>query len=226
MMRSLVERLFFGATARTNSRLARSWMPHYPYMFEPGQLALMVQCLDKTTDVAGCILEVGCMRGRTTVFLNRHLDSLKSTKRYFAIDTFAGFQPKDVEYEVKTRGKDATFDWSGFSNNKKAWFDQAMQNNHIARVQSIQADVNEFDFSCVGPDGVSFCLVDVDLYQPVKSALAKIYPKMSPGGVIVVDDCQAGSIYDGALDAYREFVMAHGLPERIEQAKIGLIEKA
>ena len=223
-MPSLLERMFFTLTARTNSPLARAWMPHYPYMFSPGQLAFMVQCLDRTKDVPGCILEVGCMRGRTTVYLNRHLDSLQSTKLYYAIDTFAGFVRSDVEYEINKRGKDSTFDWGGFNNNKKEWFDRAMTLNKIERVSSIQVDVNQYDFSCVGPDGISFCLIDVDLYQPVKSALAKLYPRLSPGGIIVIDDCMPAQSFDGALDAYREFISAHGLPEQIVQEKLGTID--
>src|SRR5882762_5168535 len=189
-MRKHLEKLFFTLTAHTNSPLARAWMPHYPYMFEPGQLAFFVECLDRTKNVPGCILEVGCMRGRTTVFLNRHLDFLASSKPYFAIDTFAGFVEKDVEYEIKQRGQDPLFDWKGFSNNKKEWFDLAMTANHLERVRGIQADVNEYDFGCIGPEGISFALLDVDLYQPVKAALPTLYQRLSPGGILVVDDCK------------------------------------
>jgi hypothetical protein len=47
---------------------------------------------------------------------------------------------------------------------------------------------------------------------------------MAPGGVIVVDDCLADNMYDGALQAYREFTAAQGLPERITHGKLGVID--
>jgi hypothetical protein len=33
-------------------------------------------------------------------------------------------------------------------------------------------------------------LVDLDLYRPVLSTLNAIYEDVSPGGIVVVDDCQ------------------------------------
>jgi O-methyltransferase len=97
-----------------------------------------------------------------------------------------------------------------------------MANNLVTRVSSIQADVNTFDFSPY--EDISFCLVDVDLMRPVQQSLKEIFPRMAPGGIILVDDCTPNVKYDGALAAYMEFVEAHNLPVDIREGKVGVIK--
>lgn len=197
-------------------------LPSYNYNFQPAHLAFLCECIDRTRALPGPIVEVGCDAGWTTVFLNKHMDFSKIEKSYFCIDTFSGFTPDDIRYERQRRGKDPTFPSGAFSRNKKEWFDRTMQINGIKRVRSIQGDVNRYDFE--GIKDVSVCLIDVDLYLPVKAALEKVYGRMAAGGVLVVDDCAPDSPFDGALQAYREFVEAHRLPEKIILEKLGVIE--
>ena len=74
-------------------------------MFTPAQLAFLVRCLDETEGVPGTIVEIGCATGRTTVFLNKHLDEVHSSRGYVCIDTFSGFTEDDVSFETSQRGK-------------------------------------------------------------------------------------------------------------------------
>jgi len=46
---------------------------------------------------------------------------------------------------------------------------------------------------------------------------------MSPGGIIVVDDCKATELWDGTLQAYEEFVQQKGFPKEITAEKPGII---
>lgn len=41
----------------------------------------------------------------------------------------------------------------------------------------------------------------------------------------MVDDCQSDSIYDGAMQAYQEFMTNIGFNQRIECGKLGVITK-
>jgi hypothetical protein len=94
----------------------------------------------------------------------------------------------------------------------------------VTRVRSIRADVNEFDLRSHG--AISFCLLDVDLYRPTKKALGEIYSALSPGGMLVVDDCSPDDArWDGALQAYREFMSENGKPDEIVHKKLGLVRK-
>jgi hypothetical protein len=48
---------------------------------------------------------------------------------------------------------------------------------------------------------------------------------MEKGGIIIIDDCRQDKYYDGALQAYEEFVKIKNLPKKIELEKLGVIVK-
>lgn len=203
--------------------LAR-WVAHrWQYNFSPAQLGFLCQCLDRTRDVPGPVFEVGCFAGVSTVFLNKHMSAEGIEKPYYAFDTFGGFVAADVDYESDRRGKPRARLVGDFSDNRREWFDATMALNAVTRVRSVQADVNAYDFGAL--DAPSFCLLDVDLYRPVKGVLDALYDRLPVGAILVVDDCVPSDNYDGALDAYREFVAARGLPESIVHKKLGVVEK-
>lgn len=79
---------------------------------------------------------------------------------------------------------------------------------------TFKGDASKFDWSKVAPIGA--VLLDIDLYAPTRAILENIYPHLCNGGGIVVDDCLQDSPWDGALQAYEEFIVAEGLPfERV-----------
>jgi predicted O-methyltransferase YrrM len=194
----------------------------YPYFFTPAQLAFLCDCLDETLNLPGCVVEVGCARGSTTIFLNRHLQARGIQKQYYALDTFTGFTRRDVSHEVEARGKSTSLD-THFTVNDQRWFDRSMQLAGCRNVHSIKCDAVAFDYSSLGPIALALC--DVDLYLPTKSALKGTYDHLLPGGLIVCDDCVSSGPYDGALLAYREIVAESGSAERIVHEKLGVIAK-
>ena len=68
-------------------------------------------------------------------------------------------------------------------------------------------------------------LIDVDLYRPVLLALDAVYDLVSPGGIIIVDDCNQGGICEGAYQALTEFTNARGMEPTIVHGKLGVIVK-
>jgi predicted O-methyltransferase YrrM len=221
-MANYVARLLKHAAYR--SPLARFFAARYGYNFRPAQLCFLVHCLDRTRHLAGPILEVGCFQGATTIWLKTHLRATGVEKEYFAIDTFEGFVVSDVDHELTERGKlgDARLLRKAFASNDASWVRKALALNGFPEVHVVKADASTYDYS-VHRD-ISFALIDVDLYVPVRNALAAMWEQMADGGIIVVDDCAPGNVYDGALQAYREFTAMHGLPEQIVEEKLGVIE--
>jgi len=206
-----------------NSPFKNFFLSRYFYNFSPPQLCFLCQCIEDTKNTEGAISEIGCAMGSTTVFLNKYMDAQNIEKKYFAIDTFAGFVAEDIEYEADKRGKSKKL-YKGFQANKKKWFDGTMQLNNFTRVFSIQADVNKFDLTSLGP--ISFALVDVDLYRPMKKSLKELYQKLSPGGIIVVDDCDpSNTLWDGSDQAYKEFLKEIDQPVNIVHKKLGVIHR-
>jgi O-methyltransferase len=206
------------------SPLARFVAPRYIYNFRPAQLCFLLDCVDRTRHLPGPMLEVGCFSGATTVWLNVHMRASGIRKPYFALDTFEGFVGTDVDYELSARGKraDATTFRDAFAANDIRWVRRTLDLNGLPDVKLVKADASTYDYG--RHEAISFALIDVDLYLPVKKALDAIWDRMAPGGIIVVDDCAAENVYDGALQAYREFIAERGLPERIVHTKLGVIE--
>ena len=206
-----------------NSPLRRYFFPRYAYNFSPPQLCFLCQCIEDTKHIEGAICEVGCAAGSTTVFLNKYMDAQNIEKAYYAIDTFSGFVSEDIEFEVANRSKTKKL-LMGFQANNKKWFDGTMQQNKITRVSSIEADVNKFDLTTIG--SLSFSLLDVDLYRPTKKALQELYDVLSPGGIVVVDDCDSSNIrWDGSDLAYKEFMKEIDQTAQIIHGKFGVIQK-
>ena len=192
----------------------------YAYNFTPEQLTFFVQCINETRDVRGDIFELGCATGHTTCFLNRHLQTAGIAKDYYCIDTFGGFTTADVAFEIEKRGKNRG-DFTGFRNNSLKRFEYTLKQNSCRRTFCVKSDVQQYEFR----RPISFCLLDVDLYQPTISALGKVWAMLSPGGIIVVDDCKPSNQFDGAMQAYTEFAESQRLPLRYTLDKLGLLKK-
>jgi len=193
----------------------------YRYMYTPAQLAFFCEQITKVAGVPGAILEVGCAWGRTTVFLNRHIDSLGMDVDYYAIDTFSGFTNLDLASE-RVLGRDSLY-YAVFRGNSKARFDRTMQRNDVKRVTSYQADASTFDYTQISP--FRMVLIDVDLHRPVLATLDAVYDLVAPGGIIVIDDCKQGGIWEGAYEAFTEFTNAKGMEPVIVHDKLGVMIK-
>ena len=198
----------------------------YRYAFTPGQLSRLTALATEAVTVPGDFCEIGCYRGYTTVFLNKHLDAIAPHKRYLALDTFGGFVAGDVAHEREARGKDSADDRRAlgkFTVNSQRWFERTMLFNGITRVTTHAAAVQDFPFSAEAR--FCFVLIDVDLQLPTRAALEKLWPLLSPGGVVVVDDCHAGHVYDGSRQALEEFCAVQGLRFDVVETKLGVLRK-
>jgi hypothetical protein len=194
-------------------------------MFSPQQLFFICDTIEKTKYIEGCILEIGCAEGRTTVFAQKYMETAGINKEYICVDTFSGFTSEDIEFEKEKRNKDKQVLKIQFVANKKKWVEETLRYNGINDVKLYESDINKFDLGKNNINKIAFCLIDVDLYIPALSALEKVYDKISKGGIIIVDDCRQDEYYDGALQAYQEFIKSKNLPEKIVHEKLGIIEK-
>lgn len=202
-------------------RYTRLGAPEYPYIVEPIQLATFVSEIERLKDVQGSILEVGVAWGMTSRFICEHLSLCgRAWEKFYAIDTFDSFQPKDVDFEVKHRGKTRAqvsgFDYLNFAAWKRNF-------RRFKFLTAFEADCSAFDYSRVAPIKLAF--LDVDLYLPTKSALHQIYARLCDGGAILVDDVRQPSRWDGAYQAYSEFCAETGLPFQTIGNKMGVIRK-
>lgn len=210
-----------GFRLAARSPLGKYLYYRYDYSFSPSQLCFLVRCLDETSDVEGSVVEIGCAYGHTTVFLDKHLENREDVRDYFCIDTFAGFTEEDAAFEHRARGKSSISYERSYADASLKAFRRTLANNGVTRVKPVQADIKAYDLGSLGK--ISFCLIDVDLYLPVKKALEKVVGLMGTGGIIVVDDCQEHTMWDGALQAYQEFTADRSITPDIVEGQFGLI---
>jgi hypothetical protein len=112
------------------------------------------------------------------------MNRLLMNKKYFCYDTFSGFVPEQVNADIEAGLNRRVI--GSFSANSERLVKRIFQIHGVADIITMKGDIltqDEF------PSKISACLLDVDLSQPTYVALTKVYPRLTPGGFIIVDDC-------------------------------------
>jgi len=142
--------------------------------------------------IAGDLAELGVYKGHTAVVLARFA---RRTKRHlYLLDTFSGFAEEDLA------GPDQT---------------QQMQFQD-ADFEAVRSFVGDGPVSYVRgkfpdtaeqlPENGTYALahIDCDLYAPIKAGLEYFYPRMAPGGFLIIHD-YSSLYWPGAEQAIDEF---------------------
>jgi hypothetical protein len=164
--------------------------------------------------VPGDLIETGVWRGGVCIFMRAILAAHGVTdRRVWVADSFQG---------VPEAGEDSYF------------LDQEMALHNINSVLSVSADVVRADFKSfdlfdeqvqflegwfsdtlpTAPiSSLAVLRLDADLYSSTKEALTELYPKLSPGGFLIIDDYNIEPCRT-AVHNYRD---AHGIDEEMHQ---------
>jgi O-methyltransferase len=205
MARSTRDRL----TYLRRRALAR-WLYRRPLsQLSPERLYLWSRALIDTADVPGAAVEIGCASGGTAAHCDRLLRNIGACKRYVAIDTFDGFVPEQFDYDAERGTPEAVR--HGFAASSQPLVRQILRQLGAPDVELIRADIVTMAPEAL-PSPISAVLIDVDLSQPVHAALSKVWPLMSPGGIVLVDDCDLRTGFR-ARDGYQRFCAESGLEE-------------
>ncbi len=168
--------------------------------------------------VPGDIVEFGCYIGTTSLFIRRLLDEAgESDKRAFHVyDSFAGLPAKTIQ-DQSVAGE--AFRAGELSVSKKEFLRQF----YSARVQppivhkAWFGDLTDKDV----PQQIAFAFLDGDFYQSILDSLKLVWPRMSQGGVVLIDDYGREAL-PGPERAVRDF-FGGKLPTLHHQHNIGII---
>ena len=158
----------------------------------------------------------------TSFFLAQHLSTTGDHRPLVLIDTFEGFDRESVEFEISHRRKSKD-DLDFFSYHSQRIFESQIRDIGYNNVRVLKADASTFDYATIAPIDVAF--LDIDLYLATKAAAEAIWPHLSEGGVILIDDCVDGGPWDGSFQAYVELCRQFGCEPRIVGGKGGVLEK-
>ena len=139
----------------------------------------------KKDRVAGAFAELGVYKGDSANLI--HL--MDASRVFHLFDTFHGFRKEDLELET---GKAATYTSRDFADTS------------LERVKSRLASEKfifhpgYFPETAIEAQDDKFALVnmDADLYLPTKAGLEFFYPRLSPGGVIIIHDYNPDLAWD------------------------------
>jgi hypothetical protein len=146
-----------------------------------------------TESISGSIAELGVYKGTTAKLLHELLPE----RTLWLFDTFEGFDARDL-----THKSDGT--------PSKVWFgDTSMEAvlRYIGPSARIRPCKGYFPATATSvPEDERFALVhiDADLAKPTHSALEYFYPRLSPGGFLILHDYGGGAWpgVAGAVDAF------------------------
>ena len=189
----------------------------------PERYAIFLRALAQRRENPGAIVEVGCFRGKTAADAYRSLKDWGYEPRYVCIDTFEGFVPEQFEEDRKL-GTEPSFS-TQFQFNTRRSVERMFRRLGYDKIEVVQGDIVEMPESQL-PDQISVCLMDVDLAIPIHEGLKKVYPRMAPGAIALVDDCEeeGETEWAGARVGYKRFIEETGLVERYDGG-FGIVEK-
>lgn len=195
----------------------------YPYMYSPLQIRKLIDCCEEKKNIPGSYVEIGCAYGATAILMAKTFNELGIERQCYALDTFSGFVETQATHDIVKLGKDPELK-NYFRSNDISWLRASLADSGIDNFQIFKGDASVFDYSRCGP--IALALLDVDLYLPIYSILPQLYKNLSPGGLIIVDDCAPSTKWEGALLAYQKFTDENGIEQNIVCGKLGIIRRA
>lgn len=160
--------------------------------------------------VAGAVVEFGCYVGTTSVFLAKRLAG--TGRELYLYDSFEGLP-------VKTSEDDSPAGLQFQAGELFATKKQLIHNLKQAHVplphikKGWFADLADADV----PAKISFAFLDGDYYRSVRDPLRLIWPRLSPGSVVMVDD-YANEALPGAARAVDEWLRTHPATLQVEHS--------
>ena len=161
-------------------------------------------CLERVLmeNIPGDLIETGVWRGGATIFMRALLKAYQARDRVvWVADSFAGLPAPDLDqYPI-----DAEFNgWAGMLH---VPLEQVQHNFQVYGLLDEQVRFLKGWFKDTLPtapiERLAVMRLDGDLYQSILEALTHLYPKLSPGGYVIVDDYFVHTPCRNAVDDYR-----------------------
>jgi len=208
----LVDRRNVDLKARVEGR---EWPLQGHTMIGLKRLDNLERCIEDvlTEDVPGDFIETGVWRGGAAIFMRAVLKANSVTDRtVWAADSFEGLPAPDAEKYPADAGDihhtfselaipleqvKTNFAQYGLLDDQvrflKGWFRDTLSDAPIERLAVLR--------------------LDGDIYESTMDALTALYPKLSPGGYVIVDDFHIAACREAVADYRRE----HGITDEIQR---------
>jgi O-methyltransferase len=157
--------------------LEENWMTNVEQGMNIYHLLTQVVLLD----IPGEVVELGCHAGLTTVLMKKTMNQLQSNKQLHVYDSFEGLPEKtqfDGELEMFEKGS---------CKSAKETLIQNFTKFHL-ELPHIHEGWFKDTLPTRLPPRVCFAHLDGDFYTSIKESLEYVYPRLSKGAVVIIDD--------------------------------------
>ncbi len=169
-------------------------------------------------NVEGDIVECGIWKGGNIILVKNFLEINNMNRNIFCYDTFEGMhETNEFDKEISTnldaseiiKGDNYFVCKSTLEETKKNIESNVKNLNHV---NFIKGKVEETLLKKENlPEKISICRLDTDYYSSTKTELDILYPRISKGGILIIDDYGHWSGSKKAVDEFfnKDFVMMH-----------------
>jgi predicted O-methyltransferase YrrM len=164
--------------------------------------------------VPGNLIETGVWRGGATIFMRAVLKAYGDrTRIVWVADSFAGLPPPDLQRYPRDAGADFHTQQHMVVSLEQVKANFAMYDLLDDQVQFLPGWFRD-TLPTAPIDQLSVMRLDADMYESTMDALRYLYPKLSPGGYVIVDDYSVPYCRAAVEDYRRE----QGITEPLEAA--------
>ncbi|MFF5077851.1 TylF/MycF/NovP-related O-methyltransferase [Actinoplanes sp. NPDC000266] len=172
-------------------------MARYARRAQVTRFAALYELFKLTLPVKGSIVECGVFRGAsfmTFAQLSAALEPTNLTRRLYGFDSFGGFPSvtaDDSPSRTGARAGDLAADSYDELTRLLEIYDTDRFLGHLPKARLIRGDVTETIPAFVAENQhlvVSLLFLDLDLYEPTRTALKHFLPRMPKGAVLAFDE--------------------------------------
>lgn len=167
--------------------------------------------------IDGSVVECGVWKGGTMMLMADRLKQLNSVNRkLYLYDTYEGMtepSDKDVDYsgkETKSRwessNKTTHVDWC-YASLEEVKNNLTTSNYPQEKLEYVKGKVEE-TIPKVTPEKIAILRLDTDWYESTKHELIHLFPLLSPGGILILDDY---GFWKGQREAVDEYFKNHNI---------------
>jgi predicted O-methyltransferase YrrM len=161
--------------------------------------------------VHGMYVEAGCALGGSSILIASIKEPTRRLQVYDVFDMIPPPSENDTEdvhhrYKVIKSGQS-----EGIGGNRYYGYQNDLYNTVKVNLEGFGIDLDRQNVTLIKglvqetlwvEEPIAFAHIDVDWYDPVKTCLERIFPLLSPGGVMVLDDYHSWGGCKRAVDEY------------------------
>ena len=185
-----------------------------PYtMVKPSRYVLNLELARRCRDLPGAVVECGTWRGGMIAGLARVLGPERA---YHLYDSFEGLPPPgEADGEAAARwSRDK--DGAHYYENCTAGEEEARRAMQLSGARNVSLHPGWFSETLAGYPGgpIALLRLDADWYDSTLACLTHLFPKVTPGGLILLDDYLT---WEGCARAVHDYLSAEKRPERVRE---------